>query len=155
MDIVLVPEEEIYNAVIQALREAFPLLVGHCNARRKEQWIDPFASVLEAREVMDLQPLPLVRVGLDQVRKKSSDPFVELGEFTLILECRFPIESPDFIPYRYAYAFKELFKSDEALLTAMDRFVLEECRLQLPGPGGGSSYPEARYTFRLYRDQLK
>ena len=89
LTVILVPEEEIYLAVSEVLRESLPELIRISNAEHGENWITPFASILDSYDENDLSPLPLVKIHLNEVKKKSRDPFVELGEYLLELECRF------------------------------------------------------------------
>jgi hypothetical protein len=155
MDIIMVPEEEIYSALILALGESFSTLVEVCNAARGEEWIEGFSSVLETGESMELKPLSLVRVKMDEVKRKSSDPFVEQTSFLVTLDCRFDLKSPSYTPYRYAALLKELFKTDETLRGLIDGFILEECFYYPLDEDSASGYPEASYKISLFRNDLK
>ncbi|MBF9018751.1 MULTISPECIES: hypothetical protein [unclassified Oceanispirochaeta] len=155
MEIILIPEEEIYLALYTALSETFPKLVEQCNAARGANWIKPFASILDTGESFDLKPLPLVELKLEEVKRKSSDPFVEQCTYLLTLNCRFERSSPTHTAYRYAYLLKELLKSDDRLKGLVDRFLLEECIYSPLIPQDGMGYPEVEYKIILYRDEIK
>ena len=155
MEIIIIPEEEIYLALYTALSETFPKLVEQCNAARGSNWIQPFASILDTGDSFDLKPLPLVEMNLEEVKRKSSDPFVEQCEFILTLNCRFERSSPTHTAYRYAYLLKELLKTDDGLKGLVDRFFLEECIYSPLSTQDSMGYPEAEYKIRLYRDEIK
>ncbi|QEN06798.1 hypothetical protein EXM22_01875 [Oceanispirochaeta crateris] len=155
LEIIIVPEEEIYLAVFESLNGFFPELVSLCNAQKGENWIKSFSSVIDSYDEKELKPLPLVRVHLNEVKKKSSDPFVELGEYFLILECRFERCAPNFIAYRYAALIQKWLDNDETISSLIDRFILDECQVSPLSMTGAPGYPEATYTIRLYRDRIK
>jgi hypothetical protein len=155
MEILLVPEEEIYQAIIQSFTETFPRLVKQCNADRGIQWIVPFASILDTGESSEFQSLPLVEASLKEAQRKSSNPFVDDCQYILTLSCRFERTAPSYMAYRYAYLLKRLFKEDEAFTAVVDRFLLEECLYKTLSPLDGMGYPEAVYKIRIYRDEVK
>jgi hypothetical protein len=155
MEIIIIPEEEIYLALSAALSETFPKLVERCNAARGAKWIQQFASILDTGQSYDLKPLPLVELKLEEVKRKSSDPFVEQCAYLLTLNCRFDRSSPAHTAYRYAYLLKELLKTDDGLKGLVDRFLLEECISSPLIPQDGMGFPEAEYKIRLYRDEIK
>ena len=149
---IIIPEEALTDAVYKALTEYFPKLVAEKNKEWNRLWIKPFATVLKSHENYDLHPLPLVEMKLERVKRKSSDPFVELVEFELVLECRYEFDWDT--PFRYTWLLKEMFRSDEAINSIIDRYVIEECVFRSVTPRGGIGFPESTYTIRLYRDQI-
>lgn len=155
MEIIIIPEEEIYLALYTALSETFPRLVEQCNAARGANWIKPFVSILDTGESFDLKPLPLVELKLEEVKRESSNPFVEQCTYLLTLNCRFDRSSPVHTAYRYAYLLKELLKTDDGLKGLVDRFLLEECISSPLSPQDGMGFPDAEYKIRLYRDEIK
>ena len=152
MEEITVPEELILNTLTAALQHDLPDLITEINRQKKEEWLKPFASIIDGTREEEKQLRPQCLITIKRTVKKSQDPFVELGEHELELRALLKPGTPDYTVFRYASVLNRLFKTNLAFTQLYDRYVLEECVCYT---GNNEAGPEGFFLIRIYRESLK
>ena len=152
MEEIRVPEEEIINAMKEAMATEFPEIIETINDEKQEEWLLPFETVATDKSRIDKARKPAASLSITKTKKKVEDAFIEKGEYSLEIHTIFGDGCEHERGFRYGAILARLLKTSILMQAVADRAVLKELDYIKKGNITNGNYSEAIFKIQIIRE---